>query len=152
MQPSDVEIVTRNSALEDSVDHIVHFVTSSTPKPFSFIFVDPTGWTGFALETIRPLLKLAPGEVLINFMTEHVRRFIESPDERTQRSFVELFGSADFRERLARIPANERRDAVVFEYAQTVANAGDGAEPNDQTPVHAESFPYSTAIYGGNQH
>ena len=65
---------TQNAALEDSVDQIVEFAQREGPNSFPFVFIDPTGWTGFALDVIQPLLKLNPGEVLINFMTGHIRR------------------------------------------------------------------------------
>ena len=33
-------------------------------------------------------------------MTGHIRRFLESPQEQTQKSFAQLFGSANFREKV----------------------------------------------------
>lgn len=36
---------------------------------FTFTFIDPTGWKGFGMNNIRPLLELPFSEVLINFMT-----------------------------------------------------------------------------------
>ena len=64
-------------------------------------FIDPTGWSGFALKRITPLLQQDPGEVLINFMTVHIKRFIDAPAEQERGDFEQLFGSADFREELA---------------------------------------------------
>ena len=62
---TDVEIRTHNSELETSIDSVLNFVKED-PKTFPFIFIDPTGWAGFAMQDIGPLLKLNPGEVLIN--------------------------------------------------------------------------------------
>jgi three-Cys-motif partner protein len=93
-------VEARNCELRDAIDYIVTFVRNGGPRSFSFIFIDPTGWTGFAMDEIAPLLKLDPGEALINFMTSHILRFIESPDEVTQESFIKLFGSASFKEKL----------------------------------------------------
>jgi hypothetical protein len=45
------------------------------------------------MSKIAPLLKIEPGEVLINFMTEPIRRFLDSPQQQTQQSFEDLFGS-----------------------------------------------------------
>ncbi len=83
----DVEIETRNATLEGSVDQIVEFVKQPGVQSFPFVFIDPTGWAGFALDIIQPLLALKPGEVLINFMTGHIRRFIDSPEAETRQSF-----------------------------------------------------------------
>ncbi len=112
-QVTDAEIETRNCELEEAIGDIVKFVGRGGSKSFPFIFVDPTGWSGFAMSRIAPLLRLQPGEVLINFMTEHIRRFIESSDEATQASFVDLFGSEDFRTRLAGLVGQDREDAMV---------------------------------------
>ncbi|HZF40953.1 MAG TPA: three-Cys-motif partner protein TcmP, partial [Blastocatellia bacterium] len=81
-------VETRNCELREAVDNIVTFVRKGGSRSFPFIFIDPTGWTGFAMDEIAPLLKLDPGEALINFMTSHILRFIESPDEVTQESFI----------------------------------------------------------------
>ena len=83
----DAEVETRNAILEESVDAILDFVRRDGRQTFPFIFIDPTGWTGFAMDTIAPLLSVEPGEVLINLMTKDVRRFIESPQQQTQASF-----------------------------------------------------------------
>ncbi|HMU54605.1 MAG TPA: three-Cys-motif partner protein TcmP [Nitrospira sp.] len=97
---TDVAIETKNKKLEDSVQDILDFVRDGGPNSFPFIFIDPTGWSGFAMETITPLLRLNPAEMLINFMTEHIRRFIESPQKQTQESFVKLFGSSQFKRQI----------------------------------------------------
>jgi three-Cys-motif partner protein len=110
--------------LRDAIDDIVTFVRKGGARSFPFIFIDPTGWTGFAMDEIAPLLKLDPGEALINFMTGHILRFIESPDEVTQESFIKLFGSASFEEKLKGLEKRDREDAAVAEYAENVARTG----------------------------
>jgi len=94
---NDVEIEILNKKLEDSVPSILEFIQKGGKESFPFIFIDPTGWSGFAMGTIAPLLKLNPGEILINFMTEHISRFIESRPNETQESFIRLFGSGNFK-------------------------------------------------------
>ena len=121
---ADAEVATHNATLENSVPDIVRFVEKGGPASFPFIFIDPTGWSGFALATIRPLLRLDPGEVLINFMTEHIRRFLDSPDEDTQESLRQLFGSDEFRERVQGLKQHDRDDAAVEEYSRRVKEVG----------------------------
>jgi len=120
----DAQIETRNATLEESVTNIVNFVSEAGRGSFPFVFIDPTGWSGFEMETIAPLLKLDPGEVLINFMTGHIRRFIESPQELTQDSFKRLFGSQSFREKIQGLAQQEREDAVVREYTINAKTVG----------------------------
>ena len=133
---ADAEIEPHNGALEDSVPLIVDFVRKGGRRSFPFIFVDPTGWTGFGMGTIAPLLRLKPGEVLINFMTEHIRRFIDSPHEQTQQSFVRLFGSVIFRNRLIGLTNQDREDAIVQEYNRSVKETGSYTHTSSAIVLH----------------
>lgn len=121
---TDAKIETRNATLEESIPDITDFVKRGGAKAFPFIFIDPTGWTGFGMETIAPLLRLNPSEVLINFMTGHIRRFLESPQEETQDSFKRLFGSGNFRERIEGMAQQDREDAAVQEYTRNAKLVG----------------------------
>ena len=123
-QIDDVVIETKNKKLENAIQDIVKFVQEGGPTSFPFIFIDPTGWSGFAMETIAPLLRLNPGEVMITFMTEHIRRFIESPQRQTQKSFIRLFGSAQFRDELNGLDEKDREDAIVTKYSECVKRVG----------------------------
>jgi three-Cys-motif partner protein len=121
---TDATIETRNAELELSVNDIVAFVQRGGADTFPFVFIDPTGWTGFAMDTIAPLLRLDPGEVLVNLMTKDVRRFIESPEQSTQASFKRLFGRDGVRELVAGRQGLERDDIVVGEYVHSVRAVG----------------------------
>ena len=56
----DVVIETKNKKLEDAIQDILNFIQEGGSNSFPFIFIDTTGWSGFALETIAPLLQLNP--------------------------------------------------------------------------------------------
>ncbi|GJL55936.1 MAG: hypothetical protein NPIRA02_30680 [Nitrospirales bacterium] len=121
---TDVEIEILNEKLEVSIPAILDFIKKGGKNSFPFIFVDPTGWSGFAMDIIAPLLQVKPGEVLINFMTEHISRFIESPQDETQASFKRLFGSGEFKKRLQGLDKRDREDAIVQEYGNSVRRTG----------------------------
>jgi three-Cys-motif partner protein len=118
---SDIQIETKNKRLEDAVDDILSF-HHRAGAAFPFVLIDPTGWTGFSLKVIRPLLQLKPGEVLINYMTWHARRFIEAEQERD--NFDALYGDASWRDELVGLSGDQRDDAMVRLYAQRVQKAG----------------------------
>lgn len=122
---TDATIETRNAPLEESIADILNFVRMEEGKTFPFIFIDPSGWTGFDMDMIAPLLRLNPGEVLINFMTSHIRRFLDSPEQQTQDSFKRLFGSEGFREKIQGLAHKDRDDAAVQEYALNAMKVGD---------------------------
>jgi three-Cys-motif partner protein len=50
---TDAEIEPRNETLENSIPEIVDFVKKGGSKAFPFIFIDPTGWTGFEMGPLR---------------------------------------------------------------------------------------------------
>ena len=135
---TDVEIETQNKKLEDAIPLILDFVKRGGPKSFPFVFIDPTGWTGFAMATIAPLLKLNPGEVLINFMTGHIRRFIVSPQQQTQKSFTKLFGSSEFKGKLRDLEKRDREDAIVEAYTENVKMTGEYGYTSSTIVLHPE--------------
>ncbi len=121
---NDIEIKTLNGKLEESIDEIVAFVKQSKRKTFPFLFIDPTGWTGFALDAIKPLLTLKPGEVLINLMTKDIHRFINWTEESNQQSFARLYGSDSFRRRVSGLSGLDLDDACVEQYMTVLQQAG----------------------------
>jgi len=135
-QIDDVVIETKNKKLENAIQDILNFVQEGGPNSFPFIFIDPTGWSGFAMKTITPLLQLDPAEVLINFMTEHIRRFIESPQKQTQESFVKLFGSGQFKDELRGLEEKDREDALVTAYSKSVKRVASFAYTSSAIVLH----------------
>ena len=121
---TDLEVKPVNAAFEDSIPDMLQFVRDGGQNSFPFIFIDPTGWNGVAIETITPLLEIKPGEVLVNFMTDFVRRFINSPQEQTQVSFSRLFGSEQAKSRVQDAPVDEREDVAVAEYCRGLELVG----------------------------
>ncbi len=108
---------------EDALGAAASFARGGS-NPFAFIFIDPTGWTGFGLRAITPLLRTGGNEVLINFMTGDVVRFVDTPDPRFEGSFVDLFGDASYRDAWRGLQGLEREDRIVETYCGRVAQAG----------------------------
>lgn len=108
LKADNIEII--NGSFEDSVERICDFTNGT----FSLIFIDPTGWQGFAMERIRPLLNLR-GEVLINFMFDYINRFIEDPRPETAATFDKLFGSGWYDEWKALHDEGFSRESAAIE-------------------------------------
>lgn len=119
---TDIEILTHNASFEKAIPEINNFI-SSEKDTFPFIFIDPTGWTGFSLHDIAPLLRQEPCEVLINFMLEFIRRFIEADFSRE--SFTRLFGSNDFDVGLRKLQGLDRDDAIAERYCRSLRETCD---------------------------
>lgn len=89
------------------------------PKVFPFVFIDPWGWEVVAGDRVRPLLKLAPGEVLITFMSSFVARFLND----RSKPFERLLGEDEVK-RLRTLTGEELEDELVASYARSVKQAG----------------------------
>jgi len=89
---SDLKAKALAGAFEDRVDEVLKIVGHG----FALTFVDPTGWS-FDLKKLAPLLKHQPGEVLVNFMYEHFKRFIDDKRPEIIRSQTLPFGDPNWR-------------------------------------------------------
>lgn len=136
---TDAEVLPLNLELEEAVADIAKFLRSGGPSSFPFIFIDPTGWSGFAMDVIEPLLQFNPGEVLINFMTGDIRRFVTSPQQQTEQSFLRLFGSKEFKTVIEGLSERDREDKLVEEYRKAVAERGKFKFTCSAIVLHPES-------------
>lgn len=118
---AEIEIVI--GAFEERIDEARCFARSGR-DPFAFLFIDPTGWTGFGLRAITPLLREGRTKVLLNFMTGHVSRFIDKGPPNVGPSFVDLFGDASFRDAWRGITGLDREERMVETYSARLAQAG----------------------------
>ena len=113
---TDIEVKTINSEFEAAIPEILRVVGHA----FSLVFIDPTGWTGFGLRQITPILRHQPGEVLVNFMFDHINRFLDAPDP--EMSFDDLFGGPGWRSAIQ--ASHKREDTIVKFYTQRMKEAG----------------------------
>jgi three-Cys-motif partner protein len=112
------QIKTYCGKFEDSVESILSFIGAS----FSLIFIDPTGWSGYPLDKIRPLFTRAKCEVLINFMYDFINRFAYSDDEEIIASMAPILGGLDWPNRLD--PNLPRGLAVERLFRETLKSVG----------------------------
>lgn len=111
-----VSVEARNWDFREQTDEIRRFVAS--PKSFGFTFIDPTGWTLAEIAALEPLLRIEPGEILINLMTSFIVRFID--DEATK--LEEVLGP-DYRDMRA-LSHEEKEDQVVRRYCDLIKRQG----------------------------
>ena len=83
---ADLHARAIHGTFEDNIPEVRRYVGSS----FALTFVDPTGWS------IAPLLRQR-GEVLINFMYEHFKRFVEDERPEIRASYDKPFGGLPWR-------------------------------------------------------
>lgn len=102
---------------EQNIDAILQHIGNT----FAFCFIDPTGWTGFAMEGIAPLLRHQPGEVMVNFMYDFINRFTNYPNEGNERSLDRIFGTTNWRPIRT---ATDRETASVELYQEQLRNTG----------------------------
>ena len=119
----DLQVETVNGVFENYIEFIRRFASVGSTA-FTFFFIDPTGWTGYPMETIAPILRHQPGEVLINFMTGHIKRFIDDDRPEDRQTFDSLFGSREYRNRWKELSGSDREDEIVRTYSRHVHSVG----------------------------
>ena len=120
----DIELELRNDEFENIIDFARAFALVDK-NSFTFSFIDPTGWTGFGLNHIKPLLQLKNSEVLINFMTKDIIRFIDDPRPELSASFKDLFGINDLQGLWRNVVGREREEAIVEAYRRRIKEVTD---------------------------
>jgi hypothetical protein len=71
-------------------------------------------------------------------MTEHIRRFLESPNPETQHSLSELYGSDTFRDRIRGLTGQDREDAAIEHYVERLRDVGRFAYVCSAIVLHPE--------------
>ena len=140
---TDIQIETLNGEFEHSIPEVLKFIGNA----FSLVFIDPTGWTGFGLKQIAPILQHRPGEVLVNFMFDYINRFLDDHRPDISASFTELFGGPGWETAVR--SAVRREDAIVELYRERMRAAGGFAHVTSTRilkPTHDRSYFY--LVYG----
>lgn len=113
------EIRTYCGKFEDAVGEIQEYIGASFP----LIFIDPTGWTGYPFEKIKPLFSRSKCEVLINFMYEFINRFAHSDDDVIIASLDPILGGPGWRDRLdPNIPRGPATEKLFRETLKSIGN------------------------------
>lgn len=116
----------KTTALHGSFEENIVPILKEVGSGFGFFFVDPTGWTGFAMESLRPILRATRGEIMVNFMFDFINRFLNSSDAATEDSLDRCFGtdkwrairnSPDRESRLVELYVEQLRVTGRFQYA-----------------------------------
>ncbi|MBV9785589.1 MAG: three-Cys-motif partner protein TcmP [Acidisphaera sp.] len=89
-------VATFQGRFEDAMTDIMTFIGNS----FALTFIDPTGWTGYGFDKIAPILRHHPGEVLVNYMFDHISRFAGWGNPKNSASFNAILGGQDWKQRL----------------------------------------------------
>ena len=106
-------------------DHIAEFL-SAVGSAFALISIDPKGWT-FDPRKIAPLLRHRPSEVLVNFMFEHINRFLDDPRPEIRASYNLPFGDPNWRIRFDSLQQSGmgREEAVLELFREQLKAVGE---------------------------
>lgn len=120
----DADIETFPGEFENAIREISKFIKQGGPSTFPFVFIDPTGWSGYPMRLLAPLMQFEHVELMINFQTYFISRFIESPNEVTRDEFAELFGSPEVKEKVEGLSRADREEVLVSAYCENLSKKG----------------------------
>lgn len=117
---SGIKVEAKHGSFEDLIPDIVDFIGGA----FALTFIDPTGYKEYPLQRISPLIR-CQGEVLINFMYDHLNRFIDKKDV-AETAKNSLFGGTGWREEIRKKMDHGaiREEAILDTYIDRLKVAG----------------------------
>lgn len=137
------EVKTFHGDFVDAVGEIRTFIGSAFP----LIFIDPTGWTEYPFTKIAPLFAYAKCEVLINFMYDHINRFLTHPDDKIIASLDAILGGPGWQDRLD--PTMKKGAAVEKLFRETLKTAGKfGYVVSTRIDKNTQERPHFFLAYG----
>lgn len=92
-KPNNIKTRLYNSAFADIAERLIS--SGHLGHDPVLAFVDPFGWSGIPMSTLKNLLLASGREALINFAYDSVSRFVDHPDAAISSQFSELFGTDD---------------------------------------------------------
>jgi three-Cys-motif partner protein len=118
---SYIEARAIHGRVEDHVNEILRAIGSA----FALISIDPKGWS-FDLQKLAPLLRHRPSEVIVNFMFEHVNRFLDDKRPEIGASYTLPFGDPNWRSRFEALQASGlgREEAVLELFREQLKSVG----------------------------
>jgi len=146
-----VVATARNGEFEDLIPEVARF--ASYGGRFAFFFIDPTGWTGYGMSKLRPLFEHRRSEVLINFMTKDIKRFVDDDHPSTLTTFTDLYGGSVVRQEWRGLTGLEREDRIVATYCKRISEVGRYPYVGASVVLHpTDSRTHYHLIYGTRHH
>lgn len=110
-KPANVTVHLRCDEFKDVATELVGLAEEQKKQLApTLAFIDPFGWSGVPMQTIRDLLSFDRCEVLFNFMFDSVNRFVGDEREGIAPHFAALFGTeSDEHRHAVSLSGNERR-------------------------------------------
>lgn len=82
---------------EQQINTILDEIDTKAIKDYPmFFFVDPFGYSGFPMQTLKRILSYPRSEIFINYMVYDVVRFWEQ--DHAEQSMLELFGTEEYKD------------------------------------------------------
>jgi three-Cys-motif partner protein len=114
---NDIEVTAKQWDFADHINDIVLFA-KQRKNSIPFFFIDPKGWELIAIDLIKPILRIEPGEVLINLMTSWIKRFLSDGSKDFERLLGPDVG------RLLQLTGDEQEEELVRCYANSIKKSG----------------------------
>jgi three-Cys-motif partner protein len=109
--------------LHGEFEELIEEVLSEAEGFFTLFFIDPSGWTGYGLRKIAPIVSRPKSEIVINFMFDYINRFLKPGiDQSLAKSFDDLFGDAGWHGQI--LEGQGREDSILNYYKECLRKVG----------------------------
>lgn len=144
-QPPNVKVQTFHGSFADAAQNVLAALGGKSLAP-TFAFVDPFGWKGLPMEVIGKLLAYDRCEVFINFMLDHVNRFVGFG--KVQASVQELFGTTTEHLPPPALQGDARRQFLIDLYARQLGTVAGFKYVQNFEMIDSRDRPLYHLFYG----
>ena len=112
-----------HSTFEQGIDKLFDYlaINNANIAP-CFFFIDPFGYSGFTMETIKRILKQPRTELFINFMHYDINRFLET--DHSQTDLQALFGCEEYKN-AANLNSDKKMSYLIDLYCKKIKEKTD---------------------------
>ena len=122
-KPKNITVYTWNDEFKNVATEITSTIQGQLAPTLAF--VDPFGWSGVPMTTIRDLLSSDKCEVIFNFMYDSVNRFITVDNPKIEQQFIELFGTdKDTCHQVSEFSGDQRKEYLRDLYMKQLQTVG----------------------------
>lgn len=144
-RPFNIEVHCLPGTFEDAANQILTGLGGKSLAP-TFAFVDPFGWSGLPMYVIARLLAYNKCEVFVNFMIDHVNRFVAF--DKVQASLQELFGTTSEHLPPDDLVGDARRQFLIDLYSQQLKGRAGFTHVVDFQMIDDRNRPLYHLFYG----
>lgn len=112
--------IANHISFEEAVTNLINDSATGYLQNPTFVFIDPFGYSGYPLDSLRRILAYPRTELFINFMIYFIVRFLNEPH--AQNALKELYGGDDYLKAKDIANSDEKAEFLINLFCEQLRN------------------------------